>query len=64
MKPEHCDFCGFTGNLVFVHSHYQCPRCGINVAPCCQGEQCEYLNDEDLLPDQAYVKDTSEPPQS
>lgn len=47
VKPLHCDFCGYSGELVFVHSHYQCPRCGINVAPCCQGEQCEYL-DEDV----------------
>ncbi|MFN5217759.1 MAG: hypothetical protein ACK5CL_03240 [Sphingomonadales bacterium] len=46
MKPTHCDFCGLQGEMIFVHSHYQCPRCGINVAPCCQGESCEWEGEQ------------------
>jgi len=54
MKPEQCDYCGFMGQMVFVHSHYQCPRCGINVNPCCGGEQCETEETATAdLPDQA-----------
>lgn len=33
-----CGYCGFYGEMVFVHSHYQCPRCKNNIAPCCEGE--------------------------
>lgn len=33
-----CLVCGQIVKLVFVHSHYQCPACGNNVLPCCEGE--------------------------
>ena len=41
MKNQHCGYCGYWGEMVFVHSHYQCPQCKYNIAPCCEGEQCE-----------------------
>jgi hypothetical protein len=55
MKPVNCLFCGYQGELVFVHSHYQCPHCGINVAPCCEGEQCQ-ISDEN----QGVVKEETQ----
>ena len=33
-----CEYCGYYGEMIFVHSHYQCPRCKNNVVPCCEGE--------------------------
>gem|GEM_PF-4764551 len=42
-----CGYCGYFGEMVFVHSHYQCPRCKNNIAPCCEGENMEESNDED-----------------
>ncbi|MBE7492568.1 MAG: hypothetical protein HS108_12535 [Planctomycetes bacterium] len=38
---RHCLYCGFEGELVWVHGHGQCARCGINVEPCCDGAACE-----------------------
>jgi hypothetical protein len=35
---ERCLYCGFVGELIWVHGHGQCARCHINVEPCCQGE--------------------------
>jgi len=26
--------------LIYVHGHYQCPKCGINNLPCCDGDNC------------------------
>jgi len=40
MLPQRCGYCGFWGEMVFVHSHYQCPHCKNNILPCCEGEQC------------------------
>ncbi|ULQ55314.1 hypothetical protein KJS94_11745 [Flavihumibacter rivuli] len=40
MTPQLCYFCGHAVTLVFVHSHYQCPVCGTNALPCCEGESC------------------------
>jgi hypothetical protein len=56
MKPTHCDFCGLQAEMIFVHSYYQCPRCGINVAPCCQGEQCEW--EEPAMPEEKPMENT------
>jgi hypothetical protein len=36
-----CLYCGNIGELVWVHGHGQCARCGINIDECCRGEQCE-----------------------
>ena len=32
-----CPFCGAQLDLVPVHGHAQCARCGTNVQPCCAG---------------------------
>jgi hypothetical protein len=32
-----CPTCGWAGALVWVHGHGQCPRCGMVLAPCCEG---------------------------
>lgn len=33
-----CEYCGYFGEMIYVHSHYQCPRCKNYVVPCCEGE--------------------------
>jgi hypothetical protein len=51
IMTQNCGYCGFFGEMVFVHSHYQCPRCKINIAPCCEGENCqEITKNEGILP--------------
>jgi hypothetical protein len=49
---QHCGYCGFSGEMVFVHSHYQCPFCHNNIMPCCEGEFADNLEEErrNLLP--------------
>lgn len=32
-----CSFCGAALEVVHVHGHGQCARCGTNVDPCCAG---------------------------
>jgi hypothetical protein len=34
---EVCPTCGWAGALIWVHGHGQCPRCGMVLAPCCEG---------------------------
>lgn len=44
MMPEgmqQCLFCGHVVKLVHVHGHYQCPVCGTNALPCCDGDNCD-----------------------
>lgn len=36
-----CLYCGNIAELVWVHGHGQCARCGTNIDECCRGEQCE-----------------------
>ncbi|HMO34028.1 MAG TPA: hypothetical protein PKE63_02950 [Lacibacter sp.] len=43
---QQCLFCVHTVALVHVHGHYQCPVCGTNALPCCDGDNC----DTNLLP--------------
>ena len=38
---QRCPYCSRPSELVLVHGHDQCRHCGINVQPCCSGEQCE-----------------------
>lgn len=45
-----CGYCGYYGEMVFVHSHYQCPRCKNNIAPCCEGEN--FVEEEEDLDEQ------------
>ena len=35
---EHCPWCGHAQNIIWVHGHGQCAHCGVNYAPCCQGD--------------------------
>lgn len=35
--PQRCPFCGARLEVVDVHGHGQCTRCGTNVDPCCSG---------------------------
>jgi hypothetical protein len=41
MKPFHCPYCGMLADVVHVHGHGQCSRCGTNVEPCCSGASPE-----------------------
>ncbi|RXK60466.1 hypothetical protein ESA94_08330 [Lacibacter luteus] len=46
---QHCLFCGHIVQLVHVHGHYQCPVCGTNALPCCDGDNChtnQFLQEE------------------
>jgi hypothetical protein len=43
-----CGYCGYYGEMVFVHSHYQCPRCKNNIAPCCEGENTNESDDKEV----------------
>lgn len=38
MQEQRCYNCHQWVRLLFVHSHYQCPVCGRNLLPCCEGE--------------------------
>jgi hypothetical protein len=35
--PARCPMCGYPLELVWVHGHGQCARCGTNVQSCCEG---------------------------
>ncbi|WP_144886755.1 hypothetical protein [Lacibacter cauensis] len=50
---QHCLFCGHIVQLVHVHGHYQCPVCGTNALPCCDGDNChtnQYFNESPANP--------------
>lgn len=34
---ERCPYCGFQLEIVWVHGHGQCAKCGTNIDPCCGG---------------------------
>ena len=36
-----CNWCGQMTNIIWVHGHGQCARCGTNIDECCRGEQCD-----------------------
>jgi predicted RNA-binding Zn-ribbon protein involved in translation (DUF1610 family) len=38
---QQCFFCGHQVSLIHVHGHYQCPVCGTNAMPCCDGDNCD-----------------------
>ena len=35
-----CGFCGNDSDLIWVHGHGQCKKCGYNIDECCRGENC------------------------
>ncbi len=39
-----CPYCRHD-QIVYVHGHGQCAKCGINIEPCCDGGVCEPLED-------------------
>ena len=41
MNPQRCPWCGCRGEPVRVHGHGQCPHCGNNVEPCCNGANAQ-----------------------
>jgi len=34
-----CNWCNQPSVLIWVHGHFQCSVCGINVDECCRGEE-------------------------
>jgi hypothetical protein len=36
-----CLFCSYHVQLIHVHGHYQCPKCGTNAMPCCDADNCD-----------------------
>jgi hypothetical protein len=41
LEKVHCPYCSSVQQVVEVHGHSQCIRCGINISPCCSGENAE-----------------------
>jgi len=39
LEEIHCHYCSSAQQIVEVHGHKQCVRCGVNISPCCSGEQ-------------------------
>ena len=39
-----CPYCQHD-QIIYVHGHGQCAKCGINVEPCCDGGGCEMPSD-------------------
>jgi hypothetical protein len=35
-----CTWCHRTTRPIWVHGHMQCEHCKINIAPCCDGDEC------------------------
>jgi hypothetical protein len=46
--------------MVFVHSHYQCPRCKNNIAPCCEGEIYEEPPQPEKKPEEESKEESGE----
>ena len=44
-----CLYCATIQQAVDVHGHKQCVKCGINISPCCSGEQADKHENNDLL---------------
>ena len=59
MRGE-CGYCGFYGELVWVHSHYQCPRCKNNIMPCCEGESSDTLDLENTDSEDDITEESDE----
>lgn len=60
MTLVHCPYCGHEVQLIFVHSHYQCPVCGANIMPCCEGEQASETGDTPVPPNNSCNISTAE----
>jgi hypothetical protein len=56
-----CPYCFRTLELLRVHGHDQCRHCGVNVYPCCNGEQCEPLGVEEEQSPHNRQPDTTPP---
>lgn len=41
MTAAPCPYCGAVADVVRVHGHGQCSRCGTNIEPCCSGASPE-----------------------
>jgi hypothetical protein len=46
-----CPYCASAQQVVDVHGHKQCVKCGINVSPCCSGEQLTEYEIDDVVSD-------------
>jgi len=51
LEEVHCAHCSSIQQIVEVHGHRQCLKCGINVGPCCEGSPLPDFPDVDILPD-------------
>lgn len=40
-EESKCPYCANPLRMVWVNGHGQCSNCGINIEPCCSGEQCD-----------------------
>ena len=46
-----CPYCALVQQVVDVHGHKQCVKCGINISPCCSGEQALEYEVDDVVND-------------
>ena len=46
-----CPYCASVQQVVDVHGHKQCVKCGINISPCCSGEQASEYEVDDVVND-------------
>lgn len=46
-----CPYCASAQQVVDVHGHKQCVKCGINVSLCCSGEQMTEYDIDDVVSD-------------
>lgn len=44
MIGKRCPNCASSAQPIFIHSHYQCPACKMNISPCCDGATCEVVD--------------------
>ncbi|MFB3431826.1 MAG: hypothetical protein ABL309_12970 [Phycisphaerales bacterium] len=46
-----CPYCRHD-QIIYVHGHGQCAKCGTNIEPCCDGGGCELKTEAALATDQ------------
>ena len=44
-----CNWCNNPSNIIWVHGHGQCSKCGIIIDECCRGEEAQPLSASPLL---------------
>jgi len=59
LQTFHCVYCASAQQVVEVHGHIQCIRCGINIDPCCSGSSTTHPTYEDDAKFKDAIKEVS-----